>query len=292
MTTTSTSGYAWTFQRLAGLDQVDLRTAEDFRHLGDLDPKLWVALSCPTAGLQFDPRTLALLDIDKDGRIRIAEVVKAVEWTCARLKDPGEIRSGRAALPLAAIDDTTEAGKRLVLTGRAILKSAGKDGVDVLTQEDVTRAAAHASEQMLNGDGILPPLAGLDPAIRQFIQDALTVTGGVEDASGDIGINRAIADAFVETLRDWTEWHTSVDKASSPLGDATPEAWELLSELKTKIDDYFLRCELVAYAPSSEDALNADENQIVTVDNGILSAAALEGLPLARVGADRPLQLH
>ena len=82
------AAFNWKFHRIGGLDQVTLRTPEELLHLNELDPKLWVALSCPIDKLQFDARTLELLDADKDGRIRIQEVLDAVRWTVDRLSDP------------------------------------------------------------------------------------------------------------------------------------------------------------------------------------------------------------
>ena len=61
--------HIWTFFRAGGLDQVLFETADDFRNLAQLDQKLWVALTCPVKGLQFDARTLELIDADHDGRV-------------------------------------------------------------------------------------------------------------------------------------------------------------------------------------------------------------------------------
>ena len=284
--------FKWTFQRLGGLDQVVLRGAEDLCRLRELDPKLWVALSCPASGLQFDARTLALIDADKDGRVRIPEIVDAVEWSCARLKNPGLIKDAPEGLRVADIDDSTDDGKRVSLTARAILKSLGKGEDDFLTRENVVQAASHASEQMFNGDGILPPQDGFDSEVRRFISDALAVTGGVEDAGGEIGVNREIVDAFMTTLRGWLDWHQSVREASTPLGADTQEAWELQCALRDKIDDYFLRCELAAYAPAARDALSVDEKLIAPAEGGILETSLLAELPLSGVEPDSPLNLR
>lgn len=59
--------HIWRFFRSGGFDQVRLETADDLRHLSELDPKLWTVLNCPTTGLEFDARTAALLDADGDG---------------------------------------------------------------------------------------------------------------------------------------------------------------------------------------------------------------------------------
>ena len=59
--------HIWRFFRSGGFDQVRLETADDLRHLSELDPKLWTVLNCPATGLEFDARTAALLDADGDG---------------------------------------------------------------------------------------------------------------------------------------------------------------------------------------------------------------------------------
>ena len=67
----------WRFFRAGGFDQVKLETGSDLMALDQLDLKLWVALACPTTGLEFDKATLALIDTDKDGRVRAPEVIAA-----------------------------------------------------------------------------------------------------------------------------------------------------------------------------------------------------------------------
>ena len=71
-----TNLHTWRFYRSGGFDQVRLDTIEDLVSLDQLDQKLWVALSCPSKGLQFDPMTLSSLDHDNDGYIRAGELVK------------------------------------------------------------------------------------------------------------------------------------------------------------------------------------------------------------------------
>ena len=56
----NTTQHKWRFFRSGGFDQVTLETAADLQHLDQLDPKLWTVLNCPTTGLEFDSRTLAL----------------------------------------------------------------------------------------------------------------------------------------------------------------------------------------------------------------------------------------
>ena len=71
--------YRFRFFRAGGVDQIML-DAGALVHLASLDEKLWLALACPTHGLELDARTLDLIDTDKDGRIRPPEVLAAVAW--------------------------------------------------------------------------------------------------------------------------------------------------------------------------------------------------------------------
>src|SRR6187551_239486 len=81
-----TQAHRWTFFRAGGFDQVKLESAADLEHLDELDLKLWVALACPSTGLNLDTRTLSLVDSDKDGRVRAPELIAAVKFAIAYLK--------------------------------------------------------------------------------------------------------------------------------------------------------------------------------------------------------------
>ena len=59
--------HQWKFFHTGGLVQVMLETPEDLLALGELDQKLWVALSCPVKGSELDEGTLTLIDSDGDG---------------------------------------------------------------------------------------------------------------------------------------------------------------------------------------------------------------------------------
>ena len=113
--------HRWRFCRLGGFDQVRLETAEDIRHLGELDQKLWAALSCPVDGLEFDRRTLELLDVSGDRRVRVQEVLTAVNWVSTVLRDMGPLMAGASELPLGAIDESQPEGQRLLASARQLL---------------------------------------------------------------------------------------------------------------------------------------------------------------------------
>ncbi|MBQ2598542.1 MAG: hypothetical protein II580_02620, partial [Bacteroidales bacterium] len=61
------TSYPWTFTSVGGTVRVKITSGADIAHLGELDRKLWTVLSCPTRNLEFDQKTLDLLDTDHDG---------------------------------------------------------------------------------------------------------------------------------------------------------------------------------------------------------------------------------
>src|SRR6266571_99706 len=95
----------WRFFRAGGFDQVRLDSGADLLAIGELDQKLWVALSCPTAGIEFDAKTLALIDSDGDGHVRAPELIAAARWAGSRLKDVERLAGGRAGVAPADIRD-------------------------------------------------------------------------------------------------------------------------------------------------------------------------------------------
>src|SRR5512137_2881536 len=114
------TNHTWKFFRAGGFDQVRLETGADLMTLDQLDQKLWVALACPTTGLHFDAKTLALIDTDKDGRVRASELMTAVKWAGGLLKNPDDLVKGLDPLPLSAINDATAEGQQLVNSARQI----------------------------------------------------------------------------------------------------------------------------------------------------------------------------
>lgn len=286
---------AFTFRRMGGLDQVLLLTDDEWRHLDKLDPKIWMALSCPTQGLEFDARTLALLDTDQDSRIRSTDILEAVAWLCDRLKHPARLTQNNTGLPLDNLQDDNPQGAELLSAARLVLKKNQNADAAQVTPEEVQKALAAAAEYPFNGDGVVPAdsVDAKDDTTKRFILAAFSVIGAVRDDSGRPGLNEPLANAFLERLRAARDWRQSVRQADLPLGSQTAAAWTLLQRLRPKINDYFYRCRMAAFAPQALSALNEDA-ALTPSDNGgqtLLSLDVLARLPLARIAPDRPLSL-
>ncbi|MDE2260062.1 MAG: hypothetical protein KGK17_07060 [Betaproteobacteria bacterium] len=132
----------WRFFRAGGFDQVRLDDAEDLLAIGSLDQKLWVALSCPVKGIQFDDRTLSFIDADADGQVRAFELISAVHWAADRLVDPSLLGQGLNGIAPGEIRVDTEAGQSLADEARLLADDLGKSRDERLTVEEVSAAQA------------------------------------------------------------------------------------------------------------------------------------------------------
>lgn len=287
------SNHRWKFFRAGGVDQVALESAKDLVNLDQLDQKLWVALSCPVKGLEFDTRTLELIDADKDGRIRAPDMIAAAKWAAANLKDPEILLKPSEALPLSAINDATDEGKRLLSSARQILINLGKD-TNAITAADTADTAKVFSATKFNGDGIIPFDTTADPVLQQAIQDIMTAVGPENDRTGNPGISQPKVDLFFKEAHAFSDWNAQAEAAGVLiLGEETGGAMTALETVRAKIEDYFVRCRFAAFDPRALVALNRPEEEYLKVAAKDLSAAAPEmvGFPLAHIEAGEPLPL-
>ena len=141
MDTTAPRSHTWRFFRTCGLDQALLQSGDDLADLASLDQKLWTALSCPTRGVRFDAKTLALLDSDNDGRIRVPELLAAIAWLSARLTSLDPLLAGSDTVMLASITTATPEGKAMLANAKRILSNLGKGAADAISLADVADTA-------------------------------------------------------------------------------------------------------------------------------------------------------
>jgi len=288
------TGHSWKFFRTGGLDQVALENGADLLALEHLDPKLWVALSCPVKGIELDEKTLALVDTDGDGHIRVPEVVGAVQWAAARLADPGDLLKGVDGLPLAAISQANADGRLVQASARQILRNLGRPDAVAITVAEATDTARIFTASALNGDGVIPPEATDDAAVQALIKDIIACRGGAKDLTGATGVTAPDIDAFFADLSAYLEWiGRSSAKDIAVLGEATAAAVTALRAIRAKAEDYFARCRLAAFDARAVAALNRDEKEYVALAAHELKITADEvaGFPLAHVEAGRPLPL-
>ncbi len=280
--------HRWKFFRVGGVDQVSLETGEDILHLDELDPKLWMALSMPTRGVDLDPRTLDLLDTDKDGHVRLPEVLDAVKWLRANHGDPDRLLTGSDELPLDAIKPP------LRDAAKQVLASLGKKDATSIALADVADTAKIFEGARLNGDGVVPPEAAPDPETRKVLEDIVTARGGVVDRSGKKGVDAEQAKAFFADVKNMVLWYDRAgsDRETFPIGEATADAWTAVTAVRPKVEDYFTRTRLASLDPRAAAATLSDAEWSTLASQELRpDAPELARLALARIEPNKPLPL-
>lgn len=287
--------YRWRFFRSGGFDQVTLDTADDLRNLNRLDPKLWTVLNCPTTGLEFDARTAALLDKDADGQIRVPEILDAVQWSCERLVDP-DILFRDEGLSVAAIADHDAEGAGIKEAALRVLQYLGKPADAALVVADLSDMTRLFSPDHFNGDGVVAPELSSDESVRQLLVEIVDTQGGVADRSGTPGVDAETLAAFFAQAQSVLAWHAegaAENKQLSPLGSNTAAAAVAFENVRAKVDDYFMRCQLAAFDTRAGESLNPAPLVYGALGNRTIATgdADIAALPLAAIVASKPLPL-
>ena len=135
-----TSMYHWTFVNLGGSTRVKIQSAEDLRHLSELDPKKWTVLSCPVSGLEVSEQTLSLMDTNKDGQLHLDEVIASTKWLCDVLVDPSSLFKGEDSVEVANIkDEALVAVAKKIAGDKTVIGLADvQTAIDAVTIDPVT----------------------------------------------------------------------------------------------------------------------------------------------------------
>jgi hypothetical protein len=290
------AAHAWQFFRSGGFDQVRLTDADDLRHLGSLDLKLWAVLACPSAGLEFDARTLQLLDRGGEGRVRATDVQAAVAWVCKVLRDPQILFEGGDDLPLASIREDDDEGARLLATARQVLVYLGRPDDARIALADLADPTKLYEPGHFNGDGVIPAEITDDARLAESIATIAACLGANEDRSGRPGIDAAALEAFAQGAAAVSDWHARAEGDQAgilALGAATADAVAAFDAVRAKVEDFFTRCQLAAFDTGARDALNPAPEAYAGLATTTLSAdaAGVAALPLARIAPDARLPL-
>ena len=285
----------WKFFRAGGFDQVKLETGADMLNLDNLDQKLWVALACPTTGLQFDSRTLAMIDTDKDGRIRAPELIAAIKWAGGLLKNPDDMVRRLSPLPLASINDSTPDGARILASAKQVLTNLGKPQETVISVDDTVDTGKILAQTAFNGDGVIVEASAADEETKAVIRDIIACLGSEIDRSGKPGVNQSKVDQFFTEADAFSVWwqKAETDKSLLPAGAGTEAAATAVRAVKTKVDDFFARCRLAAFDSRALEAVNREEKEYLALAarDLTITSAEIAAFPLARIEAGKSLPL-
>ena len=288
------NNHIWSFSTVGGVKRVNLESGADLQNLANLDPKLWTALSCPVDGLEIDKKTLQIIDIDNDGKIRVPELIAAAEWVTSILKNPDDLLKQEPVFQLSSINENTELGKTLLESAHIILKNLGKENATTLTVEETSDIEKIFAGTKFNGDGVITEDSTSNEEIIKVIQEMMTCLGSVTDRGGKQGITLDLVNSFIENCEKYAAWLAKKDanvQSILPYGENTEAAYQNFCSVKSKIDDYFIRCRLAAFDAQSTEVLNLQVARVESITANDLSNCIQEiaAYPLAKIEGGKAL---
>ena len=282
--------YKWEFANIGGASRVKISTGEDIAHLDELDPKMWTVLSCPVKGLEIDEKSLAYMDTDADGKIRVNDVIATSKWLCAVVADLNILTEGTDSIALGALDQENADGQKIYAAAKQILENLGKEG-DVISLADTKDIAAIFAKTRFNGDGVITEASTDDADLKAVIAAAVAATGGVADRSGATGVDAGQIEAFYKALADYVAWNEATVEA--PFGDKTDAAIAAYNALDAKVKDFFMRSKLAAFSPESVSSLDVQTAgiQAISAENLTGKMDEIAAYPIARVTGKAEIDL-
>lgn len=288
-------GHTWRFFRSGGFDQVIIDSVADLENLAQLDKKLWAALACPTKGLELDARTLAYIDADNNQRIRVPELLNAIDWALAHLSHK-EVLFSEQGLALSAINQQHADAANMLAAAQQLLQRLGKPQATHITPEDTQDLSKMFPANLPNGDGLVPAALAIDPLLAAVITDIIETYGGELDRSGEQAVSADKIKQFFADLHTLDNWENQFNQQAElrPFAQQTEEAYQALLAVEAKIDDYFTRVQLANFDEKSLAALNGSEAQFAALGQQLLAASSIEAqqLPLAKVSQHLALNLQ
>ena len=287
---TDSKKYKWEFVNLGGSSRVRINSGEDIVHLPELDPKMWTVLSCPVTGLEIDDKSLAFMDVDGDGKIRVNDVIATSKWVTSLLKTDDLLLDGRDSIDINDIDQGTEAGKKLYNSAKQILENLGKEGT-VISLTDTADVAAIFVKTRFNGDGVITETTSEDPDDKAAVKAAIACFGGVADRSGAIGVDAPMIEAFYKALADYVAWKEAAVEA--PFGDKTDAVIDAYNALDAKVKDFFMRSKLAAFSPDSTASLDVQTASIqaISAENLTGKTDEIASYPIFRITGKAEIDL-
>ena len=286
----ATKKHVWNYDNVGGSTRVKITTGADIAHLGELDPKKWTVLSCPSTGLEIDEKSLKYIDTDKDGRIRVNDIVITAQWMTAAIKDADLLTKGHDHIDIEQFNQEDANGKRLYNSAKQILANLGKEGT-VISLTETKDSTAIFAKTAFNGDGIITDFTTADLDEKAAIAAAVKSLGGVADRCGELGVNAELIEKFYQALADYAAWQAAAVEA--PYGADTDKAIEAYNALDAKVKDYFVRAKLASFSPESAAKLDVQTALIETIsaDNLTGKTADIAAYPIARITGKAELPL-
>ncbi|MBO5864733.1 MAG: hypothetical protein J6Q73_01605 [Bacteroidaceae bacterium] len=286
----ATKKHSWSYDNVGGSTRVKITTGADIAHLAELDLKKWTVLSCPTAGLDIDEKSLKHIDADNDGRIRVNDVISTSQWLVSVVKDAELLVKGASEIGVESFNQENVDGKKLYNSAKQILLNLGKDG-SVISLADTKDISAIFAKTRFNGDGVITAQTSEVPEEQTVVAAIIAALGGVMDRSGENGVNAELIEKFYQLLADYKAWSEATVEA--PYGADTDKAIEAYNALDSKVKDYFVRAKLASFSPESVMKLDVQAGVIeaISAENLTGQTEAIAACPIARITGKADLDI-
>ena len=257
--------YNWSFANVGGVTRVRIQSAEDIRHLGELDKKMWTVLSCPTTGLEISSDSLSLMDTDGDGKLRLKEVVATADYLCATLKDPASLfeQSDSILLDNIADESIKAVAEKLAKDGKVCLADV-QAAIDAVTIEEQPIPAAP-----LEADVIAAYKAKSAEYAAYFEQEKLQKLGLAVIAE-DAPKPGMTEKKFAEMGKQIAEWEAAKAAAETANADALAAAKAEFMPLRKLLLIHRDFYRLLRNFVTLEDFYDRDEATVASFEAGTL----------------------
>jgi hypothetical protein len=186
------------------------------------------------------------LDSDKDGKVRVPDILGAVEYLSGKLKTLDLLLEGTSRLSKDSLSDDS-------LYEGFDDAAAGNTYIDLPA---IDKAISAFSSLRFNGDGVVVP-ASVEGFVehmgaKTLIEACVGAGYSSLDASGVPGVRLQDAEAFITAVKARIEWLASAESQQSlPLSNEDwIKAYSLYGDLRPLMDDYFRRSQVLAMAGS------------------------------------------
>ena len=258
--------YKWSFANVGGTTRVRIETADDLRHLGELDKKMWTVLSCPVAGLEISEESLKAMDLDGDGKLRVKEVVAAAERLCNTLKDPETLFTQKDEIAIANIADEAIA--------EVAKKVAGDKELVTLADVDAALAGVTIEEQAvpaapLEADVIAAYKAKQAEYAAYFEQEKLQKLGlaVIPEDTPKPGMTEKKFTEMGAQIAEWEAAKTAAESANADALAAAKAVYEPLRKLLLLHRDFY---RLLRNYVTLEDFYDNNDKTIASFEAGTL----------------------
>ena len=250
---------------MGGVTRVRIQSAEDIRHLGELDKKMWTVLSCPVNGLEISSDSLSLMDVDGDGKLRLKEVIATADYLCAALKDPKTLFEQKDELAIDNIADEAikVVAEKLAAEGKISL-AAVQAAIDGVTIEEQAIPAAP-----LEADVIAAYKEKQAEYAAYFEQEKLQKLGlaVIPEETPKPGMTEKKFNEMGAQIAEWEASKTAAETANADaLAAAKAEFMPLRKLLLLHRDFYRLLRNFVTF----EDFYDYDKKTIASFEAGTL----------------------